>query len=95
MHHSLYAGLVISENQNPFVLPALLSGGATLLLKHPFDAALGSLGNVAQSRVVQGCFNNWWIRFIAAFVVSMFHGPNTGAAFTSSDPYLVTEVEIT
>lgn len=60
MHHSLYAGLVISENQNPFVLPALLSGGATLLLSVLLTPRLGIWGMLLSQGLVQGCFNNWW-----------------------------------
>jgi hypothetical protein len=60
MHHSLYSGLVISENQNPFVLPALLSGGATVLLSLFLTPRLGVWGMLLSQGVVQGCFNNWW-----------------------------------
>jgi O-antigen/teichoic acid export membrane protein len=60
MHHSLYAGLIISENQNPFVLPAILSGVATLLLSLVLTPRLGVWGMLLAQGVTQACFNNWW-----------------------------------
>jgi O-antigen/teichoic acid export membrane protein len=60
MHHSLYAGLIISENQNPFVAPALISGGATLLLSLILTPRLGVWGMLLAQGISQACFNNWW-----------------------------------
>jgi O-antigen/teichoic acid export membrane protein len=60
MHHSLYAGLIISENQNPFVAPALISGTATLALSLLLTPRLGVWGMLLAQGISQACFNNWW-----------------------------------
>ncbi len=60
MHHSLYGALVISENQNPFVKPALLSGVATILLSLFLTARIGVWGMLLAQGGVQASFNNWW-----------------------------------
>jgi O-antigen/teichoic acid export membrane protein len=60
MHHVLYAGLVISENQNPFVRPALISGIATVGLSLILTPQLGVWGMLFAQALVQACFNNWW-----------------------------------
>ena len=60
MHHSLYAGLVISENENPFVAPSLLSGAATLLLSLVLTPRFGVWGMLLAQGTTQACFNNWW-----------------------------------
>jgi hypothetical protein len=60
MHHSLYGELVYSENVNPFVKPALISGGAIILLSVLLTPRLGVWGLLLASGLVQLCFNNWW-----------------------------------
>ena len=60
MHHILYAFLVVSENRNPFVLPALLSGAATLLLSLLLAPRFGIWGILLAQGGVQLSFNNWW-----------------------------------
>jgi O-antigen/teichoic acid export membrane protein len=65
MHHVFYANLIISENQNPFVMPALLSGAATLLLSLVLTPRLGVWGMLLAQGCTQACFNNWWILYRA------------------------------
>lgn len=65
MHHVLYAGLVISENQNPFVIPALASGCATVALSLVLTPRIGIWGMLLAQGCVQACFNNWWTIFRA------------------------------
>ena len=60
MHHVLYAGLVFSENQNPFVAPALVSGVATVILSVILTPKIGIWGLLLAQGFVQACFNNWW-----------------------------------
>jgi O-antigen/teichoic acid export membrane protein len=60
MHHSLYAELVYSENVNPFVTPALISGGAIIILSVLMTPRFGVWGILLASGSVQLCFNNWW-----------------------------------
>lgn len=60
MHHVLYAFLVVSENRNPFVIPALASGGATLGLSLLLTPHFGIWGILIAPGSVQLCFNNWW-----------------------------------
>jgi O-antigen/teichoic acid export membrane protein len=59
-HHVLYAGLVISENRNPFVAPALISGLATVVLSVILTPRIGVWGLLLAQGFVQACFNNWW-----------------------------------
>lgn len=60
MHHSLYGELVYSENVNPFVRPALISGGAIIILSLLLTPRFGVWGILLASGLVQLCFNNWW-----------------------------------
>ena len=60
MHHSLYAGLVYSENVNPFLKPALISGAGIVLFSLILVPRYGLWGAVVSVGVVQLCFNNWW-----------------------------------
>lgn len=60
MHHVLYAGLVVSENQNPFVQPALFSGIGTVLLSLLLTPRFGVWGMLLAQGLVQASFNNWW-----------------------------------
>lgn len=60
MHHVLYGDLVVSENLNPFVWPALLSGGATLLLSLLLTPYIGVWGMLLAQGIAQASFNNWW-----------------------------------
>jgi O-antigen/teichoic acid export membrane protein len=60
MHHSLYAGLVYSENVNPFLKPILISGFAIVLISILLVPRIGIWGLVLSAGVVQLAFNNWW-----------------------------------
>ncbi len=60
MHHILYAFLVVSENRNPFVIPALASGAATLVLSLLLTPHFGIWGMLIAQGSVQLSFNNWW-----------------------------------
>ena len=60
MHHSLYAELVYSENVNPFVRPALISGLAIIILSVLLTPRFGVWGMLLAGGLVQLCFNNWW-----------------------------------
>ena len=60
MHHSLYGGLVYSENVNPFLKPALISGAAIVALSLVLVPRYGLWGAVVSAGSVQLCFNNWW-----------------------------------
>jgi O-antigen/teichoic acid export membrane protein len=60
MHHTLYAELVYSENVNPFVIPALVSGGAIIILSVLMTPRFGVWGMLLATGLVQLCFNNWW-----------------------------------
>jgi len=60
MHHALYGELVYSENVNPFVKPALISGVAIIVLSVLLTPRFGLWGMLVASGFVQLCFNNWW-----------------------------------
>jgi len=60
MHHSLYGQLVLTENRNPFLRPALISGGAIAVLSVLLTPRLGIWGMLLSTGFVQACFNNWW-----------------------------------
>ena len=60
MHHSLYGELVYSENVNPFVKAALISGGAIIILSLLLTPRFGVWGMLLASGLVQLCYNNWW-----------------------------------
>jgi O-antigen/teichoic acid export membrane protein len=59
-HHSMYAILVMSENHNPFLLPALLSGFAIFLISWWAAPHYGVLGIILSQGIVQLLWNNWW-----------------------------------
>jgi O-antigen/teichoic acid export membrane protein len=60
MHHWLYAQLVLSENWNPFMKPAIISGGAIVLASVLLTPKFGVWGLLISEGVVQACYNNWW-----------------------------------
>jgi O-antigen/teichoic acid export membrane protein len=60
MHHSLYGGLVLSENRNPFVGPALVSGLMIVVLSCILTPRIGLYGMILSATIVQAAFNNWW-----------------------------------
>lgn len=60
MHHSHYAALVLSENRNPFLKPALISGGCIIAASVILTPRLGIWGMLLSTGVVQACYNNWW-----------------------------------
>jgi O-antigen/teichoic acid export membrane protein len=60
-HHSQYAGLVLSENENPFILPALISGVAIFSLSWWAAGIYGVIGIIVAQGVVQLAWNNWWV----------------------------------
>jgi hypothetical protein len=59
-HHSQYGSLVLTENHNPFVLPAILSGVCILSLSIFAATRWGVVGIIASQFVVQLAWNNWW-----------------------------------
>jgi O-antigen/teichoic acid export membrane protein len=63
MHHSQYGGLVLSENHNPFIIPALLSGGVIVLGSFILAPIFGVYGLLLSAGIVQLAFNNWWTVF--------------------------------
>ena len=60
MHHSLYATLVITENRNPFVWPALINGAAVLAMAFWLAPRFGIAGLLAATGVIPALFANWW-----------------------------------
>lgn len=60
LHHTLYGELVYSENVNPFVRPALLSGLCIVGLSLILTPRFGLWGMLLSAGGVQLCFNNWW-----------------------------------
>lgn len=59
-HHSMYAGLVLSENQNPFIAQAIISGVLIFLISWWTAPRWGLLGLIATQGLVQLGWNNWW-----------------------------------
>ena len=59
-HHSAYASLVLSENENPFVLPAFVSGIAIVSISWWAASHWGLMGIIATQGLVQLAWNNWW-----------------------------------
>ncbi len=60
MHHGLYGELVYSENVNPFVRPALISGATIVIFSLVLTPRFGLWGMLLATGAVQLCFNNWW-----------------------------------
>ena len=60
MHHSLYGSLVLTENRNPFVMPALVSGFCVAVGGWLFAPQFGYWGLLLSQGLVQAAFNNWW-----------------------------------
>jgi O-antigen/teichoic acid export membrane protein len=59
-HHSMFAQVVLTENENPFVAPALISGVFIVVLGIAGAHTFGIWGVVAAQGLVQLAFNNWW-----------------------------------
>jgi O-antigen/teichoic acid export membrane protein len=60
LHHSLYAVLVFTENQNPFLKQSLVSGAAIVVAGIVLTPAYGLWGLILSMGLVQLCYNNWW-----------------------------------
>jgi O-antigen/teichoic acid export membrane protein len=60
MHHALYATLVLSENRNPFLKPALISGVAVIVFSVVLTPRCGVWGMLISTGLVQASYNNWW-----------------------------------
>lgn len=59
-HHTLYTSLVLTENQNPFVWPAILSGLAIVTFSWLVVGTWGLLGIILVQGLVQLSWNNWF-----------------------------------
>jgi O-antigen/teichoic acid export membrane protein len=59
-HHSHYGNLVLTENQNPFIIPALVSGALVIIVSWYAADKWGVLGLIAAQGMIQLAWNNWW-----------------------------------
>ncbi len=59
-HHSQYASLVLTENNNPFIWPAIFSGIAIFCFSWWASGIWGVMGMLIAQGGVQLCWNNWW-----------------------------------
>lgn len=60
LHHSMYAFLILTENENPFLKSSLISGAAIVVAAMILTPYCGIWGLILSMGVVQLCFNNWW-----------------------------------
>ena len=60
VHHSQFHSLVLTENENPFVLPAVLSGLAIVTISWFVVSHWGLLGIILAQGLVQLAWNNWY-----------------------------------
>jgi O-antigen/teichoic acid export membrane protein len=60
LHHSLYGALVLSENHNPFLKQALITGVAIVICSIILTPYLGVWGLLLSTGLIQACYNNWW-----------------------------------
>lgn len=59
-HHVQYGMLVLTENQNPFIIPSLVSGAAIFIISWFAAEKWGVVGLIVTQGIVQLCWNNWW-----------------------------------
>lgn len=60
INHASYAALVMTDNRNPFLLPALVSGVFIVAISLILTPRIGTWGLIISQGLVQLCFNNWW-----------------------------------
>jgi hypothetical protein len=60
LHHAQYGSLVLSENRNPFLKSALITGVAVVACSLILTPYLGVWGLLLSTGLVQACYNNWW-----------------------------------
>ena len=60
LHHGQYAGLVLSENRNPFLKSALITGVAVVVCSIILTPYFGVWGLLLSTGLIQACYNNWW-----------------------------------
>jgi O-antigen/teichoic acid export membrane protein len=60
LHHSYFACVVMTENEVPFVVPALVSGVAIIVLANFLAPRFGIFGIMLATALVQAAYNNWW-----------------------------------
>jgi hypothetical protein len=59
-HHAQYSVLVLTENRNPFLKPAVFSGLGVLVFSLAATPIWGIWGLLLSQGIVQACYNNWW-----------------------------------
>lgn len=60
MHHSIHAGIYMSTNHVPFMVPAIFSGIAIVVAGFYSVHTWGIYGVVLSQLLVQAAFNNWY-----------------------------------
>ncbi len=73
-HHTSHGTLVVTGNRVPFVVPALLSGGAILILSAITAPRYGMWAVVLVPGLVQAAWNNWWTVLLGLRGLSMSLG---------------------
>ena len=63
--HSSYAMLVLSENRNPFIIPAITSGIVILITSWWAAGIWGIIGLILSQGIIQLLWNNWWTIWVA------------------------------
>jgi O-antigen/teichoic acid export membrane protein len=61
VHHTLYGALVLTENRNPFVVLALVSGACSIALSIMLTPRFGVWGLLVAPGIVQALCSNWWV----------------------------------
>ncbi|OGU15796.1 MAG: hypothetical protein A2076_14435 [Geobacteraceae bacterium GWC2_53_11] len=60
MHHAIHAGIYMSSNHIPFMMPAIYSGVAIIVAGYFSVQYWGVYGAVLSQLFVQAAFNNWY-----------------------------------
>ncbi|MEM7010959.1 MAG: hypothetical protein AAF585_05690 [Verrucomicrobiota bacterium] len=70
MHQNFYASLVLTENENPFVIPTLITGALVAICSFSLGSIWALPGLVISQGLVPLLFLNWWV------VLRGYHGLN-------------------
>jgi O-antigen/teichoic acid export membrane protein len=71
MQHSIHAGIYIATNHVPFMVPALASGLAIVLLGGLASKTYGTTGIITTQLLVQASFNNWYPVYLSLKLQNM------------------------
>jgi O-antigen/teichoic acid export membrane protein len=87
MHHSIHAGIYMSSNHIPFMMPSLYSGAAIVITGYYSVHLWGVYGVVLSQLFVQAIFNNWYPVYLSLKIQKMTYASYLRGLFSGKLKY--------